>query len=151
MVSTPFLTDFAYNPHLAFPLPPQGGQSVDYQSQNYQNPQNPYEPPVTPRRRFDPLTLGIIAAAGAAGGLCVAALSLLCIFVFLAPPPPPATPKAIINTTNLAATNPNLALPTGIPTLDPASVGKVINPMVSADLQGMTVMQIDVLDQASGN
>jgi hypothetical protein len=105
-------------------------------------------PPTPPRRAYDPWTLAIIAAAALAGLTCVVALGLLCIFVLLPPPAPPATPKPVLNATNLFATTNPVPL---TPTLDPASVGKVINPYVSANLGGMSVLQIDVLDSTSGN
>src|SRR5258708_29248807 len=92
-------------------------------------------PPTPPRRAYDPWTLAIIAAAALAALTCVVALGLLCIFVLLPPPAPPATPKPVLNATNLFATTNPLPL---TPTLDPASVGKLINPFISANLGGMT-------------
>lgn len=116
-----------------------------------QYPQYPqYEPPNQQpvRRRFDTWTIAVIAMAALASLTCLAAIAVLCIFVVLAPPPAPSTPLPVINPTNaLAPTNVVVAKPT----LDPASVGKIINPYTSANLAGMTVLQIDILDSATGN
>jgi hypothetical protein len=115
-------------------------------------PQSPYETYDAPvqRRRFDNWTIAVIAAAGIAGCMCLAAIGVLCLFVTLGPVPTPATPRPVINSATIGANN-GVAVPTVQPTLDPASVGKAINPAVSADLDGMTVLQIDILDQATGN
>ncbi|MEP7287974.1 MAG: hypothetical protein ABI947_19655 [Chloroflexota bacterium] len=119
--------------------------------------QPPYEPPPVVRRKsslpgplgqFDPWTLAIVAGIIIAGCMCLAALGVLAIFLFAKPPPPPATP---IIATEAAVNVAPITQPTAQPSLDPASVGKVVNPMVSAGLEGMTVLQIDVLDQATGN
>ncbi len=110
-----------------------------------------YQPPYQPQRRrsTDPWTVALLVATGLAGLACVFIIGILCIFVILPAPRPPATPAATIDTTAvLAAQTP--ATPVK-PTFDPASVGKIINPYVSANLSGMTVLQIDVLDAATGN
>lgn len=91
----------------------------------------------------------IIVAAGLAGLACVFSIGILCIFVILPPPRPPATSLPTLDTTAIVAAQ-TPATPVK-PTFDPASVGKIINPYISANLAGMTVIQIDVLDPATGN
>jgi len=130
--------------------PPQQGPR-----QTGQYPTPPYDPnPPVPRQRFDPLTLAILAAAGLAGCACCAAVALFVILTILPTPQPPATARPTLNLTivaaNAAGTRTFIA-PTIKPTFNPASVGKLINPSISANLGGMSVLQIDVLDQASGN
>ena len=116
-----------------------------------QDPQFYGDAPVPRRRGLDSWTIALIAAVGIAGCACIGAIAVLFIFVLAAPPPAPATPKPLLNGTTIAANVPGAVLPAATPTLDPASVGKVINPAVSASLTGMTVLQIDVLDPTTGN
>jgi hypothetical protein len=122
---------------------------VNSQYPQYQDPQFYGDAPVPRRRRLDTWTIALIAAVGLAGCTCLVAVFVLFLFVFAAPPPAPATPKPIVNAGTVAS--PGSVLPAATATLDPANVGKVINPAVSAALNGMTVLQIDVLDQATGN
>lgn len=110
-----------------------------------------YEQPIqTPQRRrpLDNWTIALIVATAVAALACVCCVGAIFIFVFLKPPPPPATPAPTLDTTAIfAGQNPATPVP---PTFDPSSVGKVINPYIDANLTGMTVLQIDVLDKATG-
>jgi hypothetical protein len=123
-------------------------------SQQYYD-QPPYPPPppdYTPKRRWfglDSWTIGVIGLTAVAGATCLCAVSVLCLLVFTAPPPAPATPRPVTNPTAIAAAGSPQA--TSAPTLNSADVGKFVNPSISAQLQGMTVLQIDVRDEATGN
>jgi hypothetical protein len=117
-------------------------------SQDYYPP--PSVPPSPPRQSPDMLTIGLIAAAALAGVGCLLVGAILCVIVFVAPPPAPATlvPNTVAPNVALVPTQP---LATIIPTVDPANIGTFVNPYFSADLAGMTVLQIDVRDPNTGN
>ncbi len=116
-------------------------------SQQYYRPS---DPPVPSRRPLDMWTIGLIAATALVAVACLLVGGILCIFVFVAPPQPAATPAPNTGPANVAVI-PTQLVTTIVPTVDPASIGKFVNPYVSADLQGMTVLQIDVRDPTSGN
>jgi hypothetical protein len=83
---------------------------------------------------------------------CLFAICIFTVFVFLPGPRPPATQVSTLDpTAALAAAQAQTQAVPVTPTFDPASVGKIINPYVSASLSGMTVLQIDVLDAATGS
>ncbi len=83
--------------------------------------------------------------------MCLVGIGIVCVMVLLAPAPPaPATPRPVAGTPTIIAGGVNV-LPTTPPTVNTANIGKFVNPFISAQLQGMTVMQIDVRDQATGN
>ena len=115
--------------------------------------QQNYAPP--PRRRpIDPWTLAVIGAAILAGCACCGAIAVVVLLVVLPGPTQPAAPIPTIDATAAlaAAAQAGPLLPSGSkPTLDPASVGKVINPYIDANLANMSVLQIDILDTTTGN
>lgn len=127
---------------------------------------SPYEIPPgesIPRRPERPVNLNLIGVIGA-GILAVGGLLCLCLVagsvVFLKPPP---TPAAISQPTNviiiptsgvLLPTATGIFIATPVPTAInqvPVPVGNYINPYESANLAGMTVIQVDILDPATGN
>jgi hypothetical protein len=100
-----------------------------------------------PRRRLpvDPWIVGAIFVAALAGLTCLVAVGLLAVR-FLAPtPPPPATARPVIVPTTIAG------VPAASPTFDTTNVGQYINPYISAGLQNMTMIQIDLRDPGTGN
>ncbi len=115
--------------------------------QNYE----PLPPPPLPTRRYglDNQTLLLLLGAGCAALICLGAVSVACLLLVMAPPPPPSAPQAAENPTVPVVIG--TPLPTATPTVDTASIGKYINPYISAGLAGMTVLQIDVRDPATGN
>ncbi len=80
---------------------------------------------------------------------CMGAVGVVCLLSVAGTPPPPATPPPSNNSTQIVAIG--TPLPTPLPTVDSANIGKYVNPYLSAGLQGMTVLQIDVRDQDTGN
>jgi hypothetical protein len=96
-----------------------------------------------------------IALLIAIGGASVACLLAICVIgvVVLPNPPSPATPRATLDLTGIfataaqAGTTPQVVLPT----LDSSKIGQVVNPYLVANLSGMTMIQIDTLDPATGN
>jgi len=122
-------------------------------SQQYYEPPPYQPPPPRPERRFglDTWSLALIALVGVGGVVCLVGIGIFCILVLITPAPPaPATPRPVIGTPTISAGNVNV-LPTNAPTVNAANIGIFVNPYVSAQLQGMTVMQIDVRDAATGN
>lgn len=105
-----------------------------------------------PRRRLDNWTIALIIAGGGASALCLLAACVLLILI-MPGPPQPTTPNPTLDLTGIFAT----AALSGVtpqvikPTLDTSKIGQVINPYLSANLQGMTLIQIDTLDQSTGN
>jgi hypothetical protein len=103
--------------------------------------------PVPPRRLpFEPWAIGVIIIAGVAILACIGAVGVVCLLSVLGPPPAPATPRAPTPTI-VFGTPP----PPASPTVDTANIGIFVNPYISAQLAGMTVLQIDVRDQDTGN
>jgi len=121
---------------------------VDPQYQQYSSP-----PPPIRRRAMDPWTLAALGAAILAGCACCGAVGVFVLFLVLPGPTAPTTPISTIDATAAlaAAAQAGTILPGAKPSLDPASVGKIINPYIDANLQNMSVLQIDILDTASGN
>lgn len=115
-------------------------------SQQYYG-QPPSTPPPVPRRRLpvDPWIIGAIFVAALAGLTCLVAVGLLSLRFLMPTPPPPATPRPVTNPTAIGA------LPVASPTFDAANVGQYINPYISAGLQNMIMIQIDLRDPATGN
>jgi hypothetical protein len=112
--------------------------------------QQNYEPPVPPRRvPLDPWTIGVILIAAVALLACMGAVGVVCLLSIVGSPPPPATPPPASNPTAISVLG--TPLPTALPTVNSADIGKFVNPYLSAELQGMTVLQIDVRDQDTGN
>ena len=108
-----------------------------------------YDPPQPTRLQLNSWTIGVIIAGVLAGGLCICAVFLVIVLVFFKPPPPPATPRPATAAVSVPVAD--TPIPTVPPTLNPANVGKFVNPFFSANLQGMTLIQIDVLDTGTGN
>ena len=111
----------------------------------YGQPQPPLVP--GPQRRL-PIDLWVIllaAAAGLALLTCLVAVTLVILRVALPEPPLPVTPRPVGN----ATTAPIQA--TAAPTFDSANAGQFFNPYVSAGLDNMQAIQIDLRDPASGN
>jgi hypothetical protein len=115
-------------------------------SQQYYG-QPPSVPPPVPRRSLpvDPWVLGAIFVAALAGLTCLVAVGLLALRFLVPTPPPPATPRPA-PTSAVAG-----VLPAASPTFNPAYVGQYINPYLSAGLQNMIMIQIDLRDPATGN
>jgi hypothetical protein len=100
-----------------------------------------------PRSRLpvDPWIIGAIFVAGLAGLTCLVAVGLLALRFLLPTPPPPATVPPVTVPTAISG------LPAASPTFDTANVGQYINPYLSAGLQDMTMIQIDLRDPGTGN
>ncbi|HLY28476.1 MAG TPA: hypothetical protein VKQ72_19165 [Aggregatilineales bacterium] len=112
--------------------------------------QQGYAPP--PRRRFDRWTIALIVAVGAASAACLLAICVIGILV-LPNPPTPATPRATLDLTSIFATAAQSGQTPQViqPTLDSSKIGQVINPYLAANLAGMTMIQVDTLEPATGN
>ncbi|MCC7448947.1 MAG: hypothetical protein IT324_16130 [Anaerolineae bacterium] len=122
-------------------------------SQQYYEPPPYQPPPPRPERRFglDTWSLALIALVGVGGVVCLVGIGIFCMLVLITPAPPaPATPRPVVETTTISAGSVNI-IPTNAPTVNAANIGIFVNPYVSAQLEGMTVMQIDVRDEATGN
>ncbi len=91
----------------------------------------------------------MILIAGVALLACVGAVGVVCLLSVLGPPPAPATPRPATNPTAVVVVGTPLS--TASPTVDSANIGQFVNPYISAQLAGMTVLQIDVRDQDTGN
>ncbi len=118
-------------------------------NQQYNDSPPPIPPSVPPGRvPRDLWTVGLLLAAGVAILACLGAIGVLCLVTVLGAPPAPATPAPVANQAPVVVGTP---LPTPSPTVDTSNIGKFVNPFISAQLQGMTVLQIDVRDEASGN
>ena len=115
-------------------------------SQQYYG-QSPSTPPPVPRRRLpvDPWIVGAIFVAALAGLTCLVAVGLLAVRFLVPTPPPPATARSVTIPTTIAG------VPAASPTFDTTNVGQYINPYISAGLQNMTMIQIDLRDPGTGN
>jgi hypothetical protein len=125
---------------------PQAESEVAEVSQQYYG-QPPSTPPPVPRRSLpvDPWIIGAIFIAALAGLTCLVAVGLLALHFLVPTPPPPATVPPVIVPTTIAG------VPPASPTFDTSNVGQYINPYLSAGLQNMTMIQIDLRDPGTGN
>lgn len=123
----------------------------------YQQPQRPATtldvflaslPPWIPR---DPTTLGIIGAGLLMVCMCASAL---CIGLFILrpipePAPPPTEPIIVQATPPLNVFwTPTPALTPTAP-FNPSNAGTLLNPFAAAGLEGMTMINVEILDQAT--
>jgi hypothetical protein len=102
------------------------------------------------RRLVGGAGLELFVALGIAAFGCVV-LGCICSILgllLLQPPAAPATPRPTMTT---APTLALLPAATFTPTINAANIGQYINPYLSANLQGMLVLQIDVRDTTTGN
>src|SRR5450432_4266148 len=118
----------------------------------------PPTPPSSSPKWFgvDRWTVVAIVAALLAAFTCFGAVGLACLLAVLVPPPPPATAPPAAAVVAPAADVPTTIInlspqATTAPTVDSASVGQFVNPYLSANLAGMTVIQIDIRDATTGN
>lgn len=120
-------------------------------AQQYQQPENDQPsynaPPMpAPHRQLDPWTIGVFAAGGLVLMMCMVAGCIALIALTRTPPPPAtAAPQLTSIAIGLATPIPT-PIPIVVPTLNPASVGVFVNPYVSANLQSMTSLAIDILN-----
>lgn len=104
-------------------------------------------PPWLPR---DPLVIGALFIAGAFGSFC---LLSLCVLIALSERaiPRPSTPTlggiAVVTPIIVTAT-PEI---TPLPPNDPSRIGRLLNPYVDANLEGMQALVLEVLDPITGN
>ncbi|MCS6871205.1 MAG: hypothetical protein RML95_01000 [Anaerolineae bacterium] len=104
-------------------------------------------PPWLPR---DLLLIGALITAGTAGSLCLLGFCLLITFSeSLIPRPSTPTLAVVATVTPIFVTATPEASP--VPFYDTSRIGSFLNPFIDANLEGMQVLVIEVLDPVTGS